>query len=75
MLALHGLSERLTYDYVAFLREATEIVLLNPLLFTQIRDVNDRDFFEAPAEAFLRDSEVSVLDDITLMRRLRLWRV
>ena len=41
MLALHGLSEKRIYDYVAFLREAAEIVLPNPLLVTPIRDLND----------------------------------
>ena len=41
MLALHGLSEKRIYDYVGFLREVAEIVVLNPLLVTPIRDVND----------------------------------
>ena len=42
MLALHGLSEGRIYDYIGFLREATEIVQLNPLLITPIRDMNER---------------------------------
>jgi hypothetical protein len=41
MLAHHGLSETRIYEYVGFLREAAEIVILNPLLVTPIRDVND----------------------------------
>ena len=90
MLALHGLSEERIYDYVAFLREAAEIVSPNPLLMAPIRDVNDtvvmqtaligeadvlctrdRDFFEPPAEAFLRKAGIAVMDDIALIHRLR----
>jgi putative PIN family toxin of toxin-antitoxin system len=90
MLALHGLSEGRVYDYVGFLREASEIVRPNPLLITPIRDVNDtvvmqtaiigeanvlctkdQDFFEPPAEPFLRKAGIAVLDDIALMQRLR----
>jgi len=36
-----GFTEDLVYDYVAFLRRAAEIVILNPLLTAPIRDVND----------------------------------
>jgi len=36
-----GLTDDLVYDYVAFLRRATEIVTLNPLLTAPLRDVND----------------------------------
>jgi putative PIN family toxin of toxin-antitoxin system len=90
MLALHGLSEVRIYDYVGFLREAAEIVILNPLLITPIRDVNDtvvmqtaiigdadilctrdRDFFEPPAESFLGKAGIAVLDDVSLIRQLR----
>ena len=90
MLALHGLSEGRIYDYIGFLREASEIVHPNPLLVTPIRDVNDtvvmqtaiigeaevlctkdQDFFEPPAEPFLRKAGITVLDDIALMQRLR----
>lgn len=31
----------------------------------------DRDFFEAPADSFLRSAGIAVLDDISLARRLR----
>ena len=31
----------------------------------------DRDFFEPPAEGFLRKAGIAVLDDISLMRQLR----
>ena len=90
MLAFHGLSEGRIYDYIGFLREATEIVNPNPLLITPIRDMNDtvvmqtaiigeaevlctrdQDFFDPPAEPFLRRAGIAVLDDIALMQRLR----
>jgi putative PIN family toxin of toxin-antitoxin system len=41
MMALHGLSEGRIYDYVGFLRKSAEMVVLNALLVTPIRDVND----------------------------------
>jgi len=31
----------------------------------------DRDFFEPPAEEFLRKAGIAILDDVSLMRRLR----
>jgi uncharacterized protein len=90
MMALHGLSEKRIYDYVGFLREASEIVPPNPLLVAPIRDVNDtvvmqtavigeadvlctkdRDFFEPPAEPFLKKAGIAVLDDVSLIHRLR----
>jgi putative PIN family toxin of toxin-antitoxin system len=90
MLELHGISEERIYDYVAFLREAAEIVVPNPLLIAPIRDINDtvvmqtaligeadvlrtrdRDFFEPPAEAFLRKAGIAVMDDVALIQRLR----
>ena len=37
----YNLPEDLIYDYVAFLRHSSEIVALNPLVTTPIRDVND----------------------------------
>jgi putative PIN family toxin of toxin-antitoxin system len=85
-----GLSEKRIYDYVGFLREISEIVELNPLLTTPIRDVNDiivmqtailgeadtlcttdDDFFEEPARPFLDRLGIIVLDDISLIHRLR----
>jgi len=39
--AFDDLAESLVYDYVAFLRRASEIVMLNPLVAAPIRDVND----------------------------------
>jgi putative PIN family toxin of toxin-antitoxin system len=37
----YDLSENLIYNYVSFLRYASEIVALNPLVIAPIRDVND----------------------------------
>lgn len=90
MMALHGLSEGRIYDYIGFLRLATEVIHPNPLLVTPIRDINDtvvmqtaiigeadvlctrdQDFFEPPAEPFLRRAGIAVLDDMALMQRLR----
>ena len=89
-MALHGLSEGRIYNYIGLLRQAAELVHLNPLLVTPIRDFNDtvvmqtaiigeadvlctrdQDFFEPPAEPFLRRAGVAVLDAVGLMHRLR----
>jgi len=32
----------------------------------------DRDFFEPPAEAFLRNAGIAVLDDVALLKRLHI---
>jgi putative PIN family toxin of toxin-antitoxin system len=37
----YDLPENLIYDYVAFLRDSSEMVILNPLITAPIRDVND----------------------------------
>ena len=37
----YGLSEGHVFDYIHFLRQSSEIVILNPLLLAPIRDVND----------------------------------
>jgi predicted nucleic acid-binding protein len=90
MLAHRGLSEQRIYKYAGFLREAAEIVILDPLLVMPIRDANDTvvmqtavigeadvlctkdsDFFEPPAASFLRKAGIEVLNDISLIRRLR----
>jgi putative PIN family toxin of toxin-antitoxin system len=39
--AFYELSESLVYDYVGLLRRSSEIVALNPLVMTPIRDVYD----------------------------------
>ena len=37
----YDLEEKLIYDYISFLRDSAEIVVLNPLVTAPIRDVND----------------------------------
>ena len=37
----YDLSENLVFDYVDFLRRSSEIVILDPLVITPIRDAND----------------------------------
>ena len=37
----YGLTEDLVFNYVQFLRLSSEIVMLDPLVLTPIRDVND----------------------------------
>ncbi len=41
IMVLHRLPESRIYDFIDFLREAAEIVPLNPLFTAPIRDVND----------------------------------
>jgi predicted nucleic acid-binding protein len=41
MLRLHGLSENRIYEFVCFLRDASELVTLDSLLSVPIRDQND----------------------------------
>jgi putative PIN family toxin of toxin-antitoxin system len=88
--AFYDLTENLVFDYVNFLRRASEIVDLNPLVAAPIRDVNDiivmqtaiigeadvlcskdADFFDETAREYLNKLGIAVLDDISLMHRLR----
>jgi putative PIN family toxin of toxin-antitoxin system len=88
--AFYNLSENMIFDYINFLRHASEIVTLDPLVAASIRNVNDiavmqtaiigeadplctrdEDFFEHPAGEYLRNMGISVVDDISLMHRLR----
>ncbi len=88
--AFYGLTENLVFDYVNFLRGASEIVDLNPIVAAPIRDVNDiivmqtaiigeadvlctsdGDFFDETAREYLDKLGIVVLDDISLMHRLR----
>ena len=41
MLALHRLPEGRIYDYIGYLREASDVVRLDPMLIAPIRDVHD----------------------------------
>ena len=86
----YGLSETRVYDFVGFLRDAAEIVVLSPLLVLPTRDANDiivlqtavlgeadvlctndADFYSPPTSEFLRKLDVDVMDDVSLLRRLR----
>jgi len=88
--AFYDLTEDLVFDYINFLRQASEIVDLNPLVTAPIRDVNDimvmqtaiigeadvlctkdDDFFDETARGYLNKLGIAVLDDISLMHRLR----
>jgi len=59
-----GLTDDLVYDYVAFLRRATEIVTLNPLLTAPLRDVNDVIVVQT---AIIGEAEVICTNDLTSM--------
>jgi putative PIN family toxin of toxin-antitoxin system len=41
MVAIHRFSEERVYDYIGFLRQAAEIVTLNPLFAAPVRDASD----------------------------------
>lgn len=41
MMRLHGLPEERVYDFIGYLRERAEMVMLNPLLNPATRDLND----------------------------------
>ena len=90
MQALHGLPETRIYDYIGFLRNVSELVILNPLLSIPIRDVNnvvvvqtaligeadvictkDEDFYDPALTRFLTRVGIAVMDDVTLMQRMR----
>jgi predicted nucleic acid-binding protein len=40
-MAVHGESEETIYEFIGWLREAAEIVMLDPLALAPIRDRND----------------------------------
>ena len=55
------------------IRDVNDTVVMQTAVIGEadILCTKDRDFFEPPAEAFLRKAGIAVLDDIALMRRLR----
>jgi putative PIN family toxin of toxin-antitoxin system len=88
--ALYGLPDARIYDYIGFLREASELVTLNPLMSVPIRDVSDivvvqtaviggadvicttdEDFYDPNLTRFLTTLGISVMDDVTLMQRMK----
>ena len=55
------------------IRDVNDIVVMQTAVIGEadILCTKDRDFFEPPAEGFLRKAGIAVLDDISLMRQLR----
>jgi putative PIN family toxin of toxin-antitoxin system len=55
------------------IRDVNDTVVIQTAVFGEadILCTMDRDFFEAPADGFLRKAGIAVLDDIALMKRLR----
>ena len=90
LVARHNLTEDSVYRFITLLRDASEIVAIDPLLITPVRDVNDTvvmqtaiigeadvlctndaDFFGPPALPFLQKAGIEVLDDLSLLQKLR----
>jgi predicted nucleic acid-binding protein len=55
------------------IRDVNDIVVMQTAVIGEadVLCTKDRDFFEPPAEGFLRKAGIAVLDDISLMRQLR----
>jgi putative PIN family toxin of toxin-antitoxin system len=55
------------------IRDVNDTVVLQTAIIGEadVLCTKDRDFFEPPANAFLRKAGIAVLDDISLIRRLR----
>jgi putative PIN family toxin of toxin-antitoxin system len=55
------------------IRDVNDTVVMQTAVIGEadILCTRDRDFFEPPAEAFLRKAGIAVLDDISLIHRLR----
>ena len=55
------------------IRDVNDTVVMQTAVIGEadILCTKDRDFFEHPAEGFLRKAGIAVLDDISLMRQLR----
>ncbi len=55
------------------IRDVNDTVVMQTALIGEadVLCTRDRDFFEPPAEAFLRKAGVAVMDDIALIQRLR----
>jgi putative PIN family toxin of toxin-antitoxin system len=52
------------------IRDVNDAVLIRTALMGEADVLCTRDFFEPPAEAFLRKAGITVMDDIALIRRL-----
>jgi putative PIN family toxin of toxin-antitoxin system len=72
---LREVAEIVTPDplLVAPIRDVNDTVVMQTALIGEadVLCTRDRDFFEPPAEAFLRKAGITVLDDIALIQRLR----
>jgi len=55
------------------IRDVNDTVVLQTAVIGEadVLCTRDRDFFEPPAESFLRGAGIEVLDDISLIQRLR----
>ena len=58
---------------IAPIRDVNDIIVMQTAIIGEadILCTNDEDFFENPASEYLRQIDIAVLDDITLMHRLR----
>ncbi len=55
------------------IRDVNDVIVMQTAIIGEadILCTRDRDFFQPPAEAFLRTAGLDVIDDVTLVRRLR----
>ncbi len=58
---------------IAPIRDVNDIIVMQTAIIGEadILCTKDRDFFEHPAEPFLRNAGITVLDDVALIQRLR----
>ena len=58
---------------IAPIRDVNDTVVMQTALIGEadVLCTRDRDYFEPPAEAFLRKAGIAVMDDIALIQRLR----
>ena len=68
-------SEIVTLDPLVIvpIRDVNDIIVMQTAIIGEadVLCTKDEDFFEDPASEYLRKTDVAVLDDITLMHRLR----
>ena len=56
-------------------RDLNDIIVMQTAIIGEanVLCTKDQDFFESPAHEYLDKLGIAVLDDVTLMRRLRGW--
>jgi predicted nucleic acid-binding protein len=61
---------------IAPIRDVNDIIVMQTAIIGEadIICTKDEDFFEEPANEYLSKMGIAVLDDVSLMRRLRSWR-